>query len=134
MNYAVIKLLNGEELIAMVEEAPNPTELILHKPVLVNRNNSSIGPYMQVSHWLMFTKNNKATIKKQNVVALEYELEDNAIKSYKDFVDNKTGPIPLSDKGRLRELLDELSEANLNMEEDVLEDVLTDSSSNTTIH
>ena len=47
---------------------------------------------------------------------------------------NKTGPIPLSDKGRLRELLDELSEANLNMEEDVLEDVLTDSSSNTTIH
>ena len=70
MNYAVIKLLNGEELIAMVEEAPNPTELILHKPVLVNRNNSSIGPYMQVSHWLMFTKNNKATIKKQNVVAL----------------------------------------------------------------
>ena len=132
MNYAVVKLLNGEELIAMVEESPTPTEIILHKPVLVNRNNTDIGPYMQVSHWLMFTKHNKATIKKANVVALEYELEDNAIKSYRDFVDNKTEQLTLNDRQKLDQLLKELQDANYNMEDELLDDVQTDA--NTTIH
>lgn len=132
MNYAVVKLLNGEELIAMVEESPNPTEIILHKPVLVNRNNTDIGPYMQVSHWLMFTKHNKATIKKANVVALEYELEDNAIKSYRDFVDNKTEQLTLNDRQKLDQLLKEIQDANYNMEDEVLDEVQTDA--NTTIH
>lgn len=133
MRYAVIKLINGEEIIAKVEPAPNPTEIIIHKPVLVNRNNTNQGPYMQVSHYLMFSKYNKATIKTKNIVVLEYELEDNAIESYNDFVDgNNSKQLTLNDKQKLDALLKELQDTNYTMEDEWVDDA--EAEANTTIH
>ena len=74
-NLATIKLVSGEELIAQVEEGPRPLEITLTNPVVVHKNNSALGPMLSVSHWLMFTKVNKAVIKKSKVVALMYDLE-----------------------------------------------------------
>ena len=34
MNIAVVKLVSGEELIATVEEGPNPLEITVHHPVV----------------------------------------------------------------------------------------------------
>ena len=74
-NLATIKLTSGEELIAQVEEGPRPLEITVINPVVVHKNNSALGPMLSVSHWLMFTKVNKAVIKKSKVVALLYDLE-----------------------------------------------------------
>ena len=73
-NLATIKLVSGEELIAQVEEGPRPLEITLTNPVVVHKNNSALGPMLSVSHWLMFTKVNKAVIKKSKVVALMLSL------------------------------------------------------------
>ena len=135
MNIACIKLVSGEELLAIVEEGPNPLEVTVHKPVVVNKSNTPVGPYMQVSHWLLFTKNNKATIKRDKIVALEYGLDDNAIQSYKDFIENKGDLVNLNNKERLDKLLQELTdlrEYNENLEEEILVDEQSDA--NTTIH
>ena len=135
MNIAVVKLVSGEELIATVEEGPNPLEITVHHPVVVNRNNSPVGPYMQVSHWLLFTKDNKATIKRQSIVALEYGLEDNAIQSYTDFINNKQDLVTVNDREKLNKLLQELTDLrdyNDNLEDEVL--TSESSEANTTIH
>ena len=78
-NLATIKLMSGEELIAQVKEGPSPLEITVINPVVVHKNNSALGPMLSVSHWLMFTKNNSAVIKKSKIVALLYDLEDNTI-------------------------------------------------------
>lgn len=135
MNIAVLKLVSGEELIAIVEEGPNPLEVTVHSPVIVNRSNTPVGPYMQVSHWLLFSKHNKATIKRDKIVALEYELDDNAIESYNDFINNKGELVTLNNKEKLDKLLQDLSDLkqyNDNLEEEILVDEQSDA--NTTIH
>ena len=71
---ATIKLMNGEELIAQVQEGPSPLEITVINPVVVHKNNSALGPMLSVSHWLMFTKNNSAVIKKSKIVALLLSL------------------------------------------------------------
>ena len=100
-NLATIKLVSGEELIAQVEEGPRPLEITLTNPVVVHKNNSALGPMLSVSHWLMFTKVNKAVIKKSKVVALMYDLEDNTIEHYKRFTENRGEVVTLDDNNRL---------------------------------
>ena len=105
-NLATIKLTSGEELIAIVEEGPSPLELTVINPVLIHKNNSMMGPMLQVSHWLMFTKSNKAVIKKKKIVVLEYDLEDNTINHYKKFTREKRGAvISLEEQTRLEDMI-----------------------------
>ena len=104
-NLATIKLVSGEELIAQVEEGPRPLEITLTNPVVVHKNNSALGPMLSVSHWLMFTKVNKAVIKKSKVVALMYDLEDNTIEHYKRFTENRGEVVTLDDNNRLEDMI-----------------------------
>ena len=104
-NLATIKLVSGEELIAQVEEGPRPLEITLTNPVVVHKNNSALGPMLSVSHWLMFTKVNKAVIKKSKVVALLYDLEDNTIEHYKRFTQQRGEVVTLDDNNRLEDMI-----------------------------
>ncbi len=104
-NLATIKLTSGEELIAIVEEGPGPLELTLIDPVLVHKNNSMMGPMLSVSHWLMFTKENKAVIKKEKIVVLEYDLEDNTINHYKRFAKERGAVVSLDETKRLEDMI-----------------------------
>ena len=104
-NLATIKLVSGEELIAQVEEGPRPLEITLTNPVVVHKNNSALGPMLSVSHWLMFTKVNKAVIKKSKVVALMYDLEDNTIEHYKKFTESRGEVVTLDDNNRLEDMI-----------------------------
>jgi len=104
-NLATIKLISGEELIAVVEEGPTPLELTIIDPVLIHKNNSVMGPMLSVSHWLMFTKSNQTVIKKEKIVALEYDLEDNTINHYKKFTKERGTVISLDEQSRLEDMM-----------------------------
>ena len=104
-NLATIKLMSGEELIAQVKEGPSPLESTVINPVVVHKNNSALGPMLSVSHWLMFTKNNSAVIKKSKIVALLYDLEDNTIEHYKRFTEQRGEVVTLDDNNRLEDII-----------------------------
>ena len=140
-NLATIKLTSGEELIAIVEEGPTPLEITVRNPVLVHKNNSALGPMLSVSHWLMFTKENTATIKKEKIVALEYDLEDNTINHFKRFTKERGAVISLDEQNRLEELVSRtLKDAMGRREQDDIEqemeyyESIQDPNANTTIH
>ena len=136
-NLATIKLTSGEELIAIVEEGPTPLEITVVNPVLVHKNNSALGPMLSVSHWLMFTKTNQATIKKEKIVALEYDLEDNTINHFKRFTKERGAVIALDEQNRLEELVGKTLQGAMEREqerEDEYYESLADPEANTTIH
>ena len=53
----------------------------------------------------MFTKVNKAVIKKSKVVALLYDLEDNTIEHYKRFTQQRGEVVTLDDNNRLEDMI-----------------------------
>lgn len=132
-NLATIKLDSGEELLAIVEEGPGPLEITVYNPVVVHKQNSALGPVLSVSHWLMFTKQNAAVIKKSKIVALKYDIEDNTVKHYKKFTEDKASIINLDDHGRVEEMITRA----LNKMSDELPETLEELDNldaNTTIH
>ena len=140
-NLATIKLTSGEELIAIVEEGPTPLEITVRNPVLVHKNNSALGPMLSVSHWLMFTKKNSATIKKEKIVALEYDLEDNTINHFKRFTKERGAVISLDEQNKLEDMISRtLKDAMGRREQDEIEqemeyyESIQDPNANTTIH
>ena len=141
-NLGTIKLTSGEELIAIVEEGPSPLEIVVVNPVLIHKNDSAVGPMLSVSHWLMFTKNNRATIKKEKIVALEYDLEDNTINHFKRFTKERGAVISLDEQNKLEDMISKtLKEAiGRRREHDEVDqemeyyESLQDPNANTTIH
>ena len=136
-NIATLKLISGEELIAEVQSGSNPLYLTLVNPVLVHKTASPFGPMLSVSHWLMFTKTNQATIKKEKIVALEYDLEDNTIKHFERFTKERGAVISLDEQNRLEDLVSKTLKGAMEREEQREEewlDSLTDPEANTTIH
>ena len=141
-NLATIKLTSGEELIAIVEPGQTPLEIVVINPVLIHKNDSAVGPMLSVSHWLMFTKNNRATIKKEKIVALEYDLEDNTINHFKRFTKERGAVVSLDEQNKLEDMISEtLKKAigrrrehdEVDQEMDYYES-LQDPNANTTIH
>ena len=141
-NLATIKLTSGEELIAIVEEGPSPLEIVVVNPVLIHKNDSAVGPMLSVSHWLMFTKNNRATIKKEKIVALEYDLEDNTINHFKRFTKERGAVISLDEQNKLEDMISETLKKAIGRtrERDEVDqemeyyESLQDPNANTTIH
>ena len=141
-NLATIKLTSGEELIAIVEEGPTPLEITVRNPVLVHKNNSALGPMLSVSHWLMFTKKNTATIKKEKIVALEYDLEDNTINHFKRFTKERGAVISLDEQNRLEDMISKTLKDAVDQrraQDDIEQEMeyyesIQDPNANTTIH
>jgi len=130
---ACLKLVSGEELIAYVTEGKNPLEVEIINPVIINKNQTAIGQYMQVSHWLLFTKNNSAVIKRDKIVAMEFGLEDNALENYLQFVAGERKNL-ITDTERMNEIMEELKKYNEQTEEYVDIEDDDDFNANTTIH
>ena len=134
-NIATIKLMSGEELLAIVEKSSNPLHLKLINPVLVHKTNSLAGPVLSVSHWLMFTEENEITIDRKNIVALKYGIEDNAIQHYLKFTRDRGDFINFKSP-KIEEILKQLGEKALqHQDEDFeLEVEIQPDVANTTIH
>ena len=134
-NIATVKLMSGEELLAIVEKSSNPLHVKLINPVLVHKQNTMAGPVLSVSHWLMFTKENEILVDRKNIVALKYGIEDNAIEHYLKFTRDR-GEFINFKSPKMEELLKQLGEKALqHQDEDFeLEVELQPDVANTTIH
>ena len=115
MKYGVIKLISGEEVISEYQVTPDKF-VELKNPVVIHRQSSPIGPMLACSHWLLFSKQNSIKIKSDRIVALIPELEDNALRHYLDFVQNKDRVLSpediLTEEEAYRTLEEELPAAN----------------------
>ena len=90
---------------------------------------------LSVSHWLMFTKNNSAVIKKSKIVALLYDLEDNTVEHYKKFTKQRGEVVSLDETSRLEDMIQKTLKRAISREEDFgeyEEEPIPDA--NTTIH
>ena len=67
-DYAVLKLVNGEEIIAKVVTS-STNDITLIDPVQIHRITSPIGNEMiRCSYWLLFNTCNEVTVQKNHVV------------------------------------------------------------------
>jgi dihydroorotate dehydrogenase len=134
-NIATIKLMSGEELLAIVEKCSNPLHLKVINPVVVYKQNTMAGPVLSVSHWLMFTEENEIIIDRKNIVAIKYGIEDNAIEHYLNFT-RKRGDFINFKSPQMEDILKQLGEKALqHQDEDFeLEIDLQPDVANTTIH
>lgn len=92
MKYGVLKLISGEEVISQYKICPD-NFVELTDPVVIHKQASPVGPMLACSHWLLFNKQNTVKIKSDRIVALIPELEDNALRHYLYFVQNKDSVI-----------------------------------------
>ena len=134
-NIATIKLMSGEELLAIVEKSSNPLHLKVINPVVVHKQNTIAGPVLSVSHWLMFTEENEIIIDRKNIVAIKYGIEDNAIEHYLNFT-RKRGDFINFKNPQMEDILKQLGEKALqHQDEDFeLEVEIQPDVANTTIH
>ena len=85
----------------------------------------------------MFTKSNQATIKKEKIVALEYNLEDNTIKHFERFTKERGAVISLDEQTRLEDMISKTLKGAMDREEQREEewlDTISNPEANTTIH
>ena len=134
-NIATIKLMSGEELLAIVQKSSNPLHVKLINPVLVHKQNTLAEPVLSVSHWLMFTEENEIIIDRKNIVAIKYGIEDNAIEHYLNFT-RKRGDFINFKNPQMEDILKQLGEKALQhqYEDFELEIDLQPDVANTTIH
>ena len=86
MQYAVFKLMNGDEIIAKVIEEKEET-IKLYNPVQIHRVMSPIGHEMiRCSYWMLFNKSPEVIIERQNIVTYAEDVNNNVIKHYEFFL------------------------------------------------
>ena len=85
-DYAVLKLINGEEIIAkLVTSSTN--DITLSDPVQIHRITSPIGNEMiRCSYWLLFNTCNEVTVQKTHVVFFAQDVSKNTIRHYELFL------------------------------------------------
>ena len=86
MQYAVFKLMNGDEIIAkVIDEKDNKIKLF--NPVQIHRHMSPIGHEMiRCSYWMLFNKSPEVIIERQNIVTYAEDVNNNVIKHYEFFL------------------------------------------------
>ena len=86
MQYAVFKLMNGDEIIAKVIDQ-NKETVKLHHPVQIHRVMSPIGHEMiRCSYWMLFNKSPEVIIERQNIITHAEDVNNNVIKHYEFFL------------------------------------------------
>ena len=87
-------------------------------------------------------RNNRATIKKEKIVALEYDLEDNTINHFKRFTKERGAVVSLDEQNKLEDMISETLKKAIGRrrEHDEVDqemeyyESLQDPNANTTIH
>ena len=86
MQYAVFKLMNGDEIIAKVIDESKET-VKLYQPVQIHRVMSPIGHEMiRCSYWMLFNKSPEVIIERQNIITHAEDVNNNVIKHYEFFL------------------------------------------------
>jgi len=88
MNCAVLKLMNGDEIIAEVLKDEEDSYTI-SQPVQVHRNISPVNTeVIRCSYWLLFSDSSTIKIEKKNVLVFSKDINKSVIKHYDYFLKN----------------------------------------------
>jgi len=139
MEYAVFKLMNGDEIIAKVMEEDKHS-VTLFNPVLISRVITPVGhEMMRCSHWMLFNENPSVVVERHNILTYAKDVSSNAIKHYDFFlkhadhneVDHDMGEMVEAAEQEYRRRMKKYDK--IETEVDDIEDVLI-APANTTIH
>ena len=88
MDCAILKLMNGDEIIAEVLKDEEDSYTI-SQPVQVHRNVSPINTeVIRCSYWLLFSDSSTIKIEKKNVLVFSKDINKNVVKHYDYFLKN----------------------------------------------
>ena len=86
--YAVIKLVSGEEIMALVmaDETEEDTILILQNPLIMKMHQNGQGYYIKVKPWIELTDEDCFMIKLDKVITMTETADEKIIHVYKRFL------------------------------------------------
>ena len=86
MGHAVIKLMNGDEIVSQVVVEDNDTIKLL-EPIQIHRIISPGGyEVIKCSHWLLFSKNPEILLEKKHILLMVDDINENVLTHYEYFI------------------------------------------------
>lgn len=140
MGYAVLKLMNGDEIIAEVLEDTKESYKI-SQPVQIHRHISPVNSeVVRCSYWLLFSEKHEIDIDKKHVLVMSGDISKNVVKHYEFFLKHAEYGVIESEHDHLEEMVEraeqEYKEKIMNKDDEdkpSLRDLLL-APANTTIH
>ena len=120
--HAVLKLITGEEIFALVsvDENDGDSIIMLSNPVIMKMLSSPAGKYVKVKPWLELPDQDLFLIKYDKIVTMSEVTDEQMIKFYNRYLNDDDidievdGKVTLSDK---MGFLDTVDDARLKLEE-----------------
>lgn len=146
-DYAIIKLVNGEEVIAKVIDS-SKHDITVTDPVQIHRLLSPIGNEMiRCSYWMLFNDSPKVVIQKSHVLTLAQDVSKNTIRHYELFlkhsshneVDENLGEmLEQAEQEFKKQIMErrqsEMEAEEFDLDEDDINPLYLDRSSSNTVH
>ena len=137
MQYAVFKLMNGDEIIAKVIDQDKKT-MKLYDPVQIHRVMTPVGNEMiRCSYWMLFNKNPEVILDRSNIITYAEDVNNNVVKHYEFFLKHATQKELNRDMGEIVEEAEQEFKKRM-IEREIIEDNteldLLVTPANTTIH
>jgi len=86
MQYAVFKLMNGDEIIAKVIDE-NKKAFKLYDPVQIHRVMTPVGNEMiRCSYWMLFNKSPEVILERKTIITYAEDVNNNVVKHYEFFL------------------------------------------------
>ena len=88
--YAIIKLVSGEEIFALVmpDEVNDDTVIVLQNPVIMTMMGGNHGSFIKVKPWMELTDEDFFIIKFDKVIYITETDDKKLINIYNDFIEN----------------------------------------------
>ena len=88
--YAIIKLVSGEEIFALVmpDEVNDDTVIVLQNPVIMTMMGGNHGSFIKVKSWMELTDEDFFIIKFDKVIYITETSDKKLINIYNDFIEN----------------------------------------------
>ena len=137
MQYAVFKLMNGDEIIAKIIDQDKKT-LKLYDPVQIHRVMTPVGNEMiRCSYWMLFNKSPEVTLDRSNIITYAEDVNNNVVKHYEFFLKHASQKDLDRDMGEIIEEAEEEFKKHMierESREDRDKENLLMTPANTTIH
>tara|TARA_B100001287_G_scaffold33046_1_gene23542 strand:- start:132 stop:545 length:414 start_codon:yes stop_codon:yes gene_type:complete len=120
--YAVLKLITGEEIFALVsvDENDGDSIIMLSNPVIMKMLSSPAGQYVKVKPWLELPDQDLFLIKYDKIVTMSEVTDKNMIKFYTKYLNEDDVDFEIDGKVTLNDrmgLLTTVEDARLKLEE-----------------
>ena len=102
--YAIIKLVSGEEIMALVmpDDSGDEIILVLQNPLIMKMQQNTHGYYIKVKPWLELTTEDCFMIKLDRIITMTETTDNKIIHFYNKFLEDSIAEnsihIPMSDK------------------------------------